>query len=633
MNRVNNDAIHIQFFLVDGMPFFLQNLIIIIAIGVIIFVTNPLMGFFVFVPAPLIIFIIKKIVPQFYRLRWQRWVKNAKLNAMLADSLAGMRVVKAFGRERNEVGRFKGINEELFIAQQNERKMSIKVFPGLHWMMSLGGLFVWIIGGFDVAVGGMTYGSLIAFTVYVGMIYGPLDWMIGILEWWANCMTSAHRIFEIIDTKPDIVESPNAVSVPRFDGRIEMRNVKFEYLPNKPVLHGITLEIAAGEMIGLVGKSGAGKSTMTNLITRLYDVTEGAILIDGIDVRDLKTDDLRSQIGMVLQSTVLFNGTISDNIAYARPNASKDEIIAASKLANCHDFIMKMRDGYETRVGTGFSRLSGGELQRVSIARAILINPRLLILDEATASVDTETEAQIQQALERLVKGRTTIAIAHRLSTLRNADRLVVVDKGEIKEVGTHEELELLKGKYYDMLTIQREALKIGGIIEDDVFGLATRGDIPEILSLYASLIGTPGCTWNAEYPNAETVECDLSNNWLYTLKREGKIIAAASAGKFDDWEHLQWSAENPCELARIGVLPSMHRQGIGGVMLRHIITEMKRQGFGGIRFIVSKSNEAALALYEKNGFKRCGETFVFDIDWYCLELSFNNEIITEDIK
>jgi len=207
---------------------------------------------------------------------------------------------------------------------------------------------------------------------------------------------------------------------------------------------------------------------MTNLITRLYDVTEGSILIDGVDVRDLKIDDLRSQIGMVLQSTVLFNGTIAENIAYARPHATKDEIIAASKLANCHDFIMKMRDGYETRVGTGFSKLSGGELQRVSIARAILINPRLLILDEATASVDTETEAQIQEALERLVKGRTTIAIAHRLSTLRNADRLVVVDKGKIIEVGTHEELELKKGKYYDMLNIQKTALKIGGITEDD---------------------------------------------------------------------------------------------------------------------------------------------------------------------
>ncbi|KAI4453854.1 atp-binding cassette sub-family b [Holotrichia oblita] len=280
-------------------------------------------------------------------------------------------------------------------------------------------------------------------------------------------MTSAQRIFEVMDTKSDVIESAKPVEMKNIQGHISIKNAKFEYEPNKPVLHSINLEIKAGEMIGLVGHSGAGKSTITNLITRLYDVNEGSINIDGVNIKDISLDVLHGQIGMVLQDTFLFPGTIAENIAYAKPDATMEEIMTASKLANAHDFIMKLRDGYETRLGTRRNSLSGGEKQRISIARAILINPKILILDEATASVDTETEQLIQQALERLVKGRTTIAIAHRLSTLRNADRLVVVEKGSIAEVGTHAELEANQGIYYNLLQIQKKALKIGGV-EDE---------------------------------------------------------------------------------------------------------------------------------------------------------------------
>jgi ATP-binding cassette subfamily B protein len=247
-------------------------------------------------------------------------------------------------------------------------------------------------------------------------------------------------------------------------GDIKLKNVRFSYEPNKPVLKNINLHIREGEMIGLVGHSGAGKSTITNIITRLYDVEEGSVEIDGVNVRDIEPNDLHRRIGMVLQETHLFSGTIAENIAYARSDATFEEIVSAAKKANAHDFIMKLPDGYETELGKKGTNLSGGERQRINIARAILLDPRILILDEATASVDTETELKIQEAINTLTKGRTTIAIAHRLSTLKNADRLVVIEHGEIAEIGTHEELEKSGGIYADMLGKQKDALSIRGV-------------------------------------------------------------------------------------------------------------------------------------------------------------------------
>lgn len=277
-------------------------------------------------------------------------------------------------------------------------------------------------------------------------------------------MNSAQRIFEVLDAVPEVTEKPDPVRITAMKGDLELMNVTFNYEPNKPVLQDINLDIKAGEVIGLVGHSGAGKSTIANLITRLYDVKEGSISIDGVNVKELAIQDLRDQIAMVSQETYLFMGSIAENISYANPKATVEEIISAAKAANAHEFIMKLPDGYDTRIGSGGRDLSGGERQRVSIARAILQNPRILILDEATASVDTETEFQIQEALEKLVKGRTTISIAHRLSTLRNADRLFVLDKGKISEAGTHAELIKLKGVYYNLFTKQSEALKMRGV-------------------------------------------------------------------------------------------------------------------------------------------------------------------------
>lgn len=464
MTRVNNDALDIQYFLNDGMPFVIINVIQLVVMAIVMGLYDPMLTLLVFLPTPLVFYMIKKVIPRFKKLKWRSWGKRSKLNSVINDALSGMRVIKAFGKEENEVTRFSKVNNELYDADIKASMTGAKTFPIFSWIMSIGSILVWLVGGYKVSFrGDLTFGTLIMFINYLTFIYGPLNFLINCFDWWTNCMNSAQRMFEIIDRESDVAETANPVPMDDMKAEISISNVTFEYEANKPVLHRINLDIAAGEMIGLVGHSGAGKSTITNLITRLYDVTEGEIKIDGVDIKDISFNDLRSQIGMVLQDTFLFTGTIAENISYSKPTATREEIITAAKLANAHDFIIKMPDGYETVLGKRKNNLSGGEQQRISIARAILVNPKILILDEATASVDTETESLIQEALERLTKGRTTIAIAHRLSTLRNADRLVVVDHGAIKELGTHEELEALGGEYYKMLQLQKEALKIRG--------------------------------------------------------------------------------------------------------------------------------------------------------------------------
>ncbi len=469
MNRVNSDALDIQYFLNDGLPQFIINAITIIGVGSAVFFSNPLLALLIMLPVPLIVYIIKKVIPKFNRFKWIGWHKSSKLNSVINDALQGVRVVKAFGKEQNEINRFEDATQELYDVRVREGLMSARIFPLLNYIMTIGGLFVWGLGGHQVLEGRMTFGTLMTFVGYVGMLYAPINFMIRTYDWWANCMNSAQRIFEIVDRQTDVPEAKDPVDIGRIRGEIELRDVTFAYEPNKPVLKGVSFHVEPGEMIGLVGHSGAGKSTITNIITRLYDVNEGELLIDGVNVKKIRQKDLHGQIGMVLQETFLFNGTIAENISYARPDASMEEIVRAAKLANAHDFIMKLPDGYETEIGKRKTNLSGGERQRISIARTVLLDPAILILDEATASLDTETEQQIQQALETLTKGRTTIAIAHRLSTLKNADRLVVVERGEIAEIGTHEELaDKPDGIYARMLGLQREALRIRGVGDEE---------------------------------------------------------------------------------------------------------------------------------------------------------------------
>jgi len=302
----------------------------------------------------------------------------------------------------------------------------------------------------------LTVGQASMISSYVNLVYGPLWWLANFPSMLNRTLVSANRVFEVLDENTDVTDRDDAVDRDII-GNVSFENVCFGYDETQQVLKNVNLEIKPGEMIGLVGRSGVGKTTLINLMMRLYDVESGAIKIDGIDIRDYSQECLRSQVGAVLQETVLFSGSLFDNIAYAKNDAKKEEVIAAARAAGVHEFAVKLPDGYNTKIGEKGYTLSGGERQRVAIARAILRNPRILILDEATASLDTETEKQIQEAIEYLIKDRTTVAIAHRLSTLRNAAKIVVLDKGSVAEVGTHDELLRRKGLYYELVVAQRQ--------------------------------------------------------------------------------------------------------------------------------------------------------------------------------
>lgn len=462
LNRINSDALDIQYFLNDGLPNFIINGATICSVGLFLFIVNPLLSVAVLVPLPIIALIIKKSVRVFKKLKWHSWRKSSSMNSVINDSLMGIRVVKAFGKETSETERFCKASKELCDNRIREGVASAKVFPLLNFIMALGGLVVWGLGGAQVVSGKLTFGELMSFVGYLSLLYNPVNFMVKTFDWWTSCMNSAQRIFEVIDRKTDVPESHSPISIESLKGNVELRNVTFSYEPNRPVLKNVSLSVKSGEMVGLVGHSGAGKSTITNLITRLYDVSDGEVLIDGVNVKELSFDTLRSNIGMVLQETYLFTGSIAENIAYGKPSASRDEIIDAAKKAYAHDFIMNLPDGYDTLIGKNGMDLSGGEKQRISIARAILMNPPILIFDEATSSLDTKTEQQIQKAMQLLIKDRTTIAIAHRFSTLKNADRLIVVEDGCVVEEGTHEELFNKDGGVYaSMAKKQLESLNI----------------------------------------------------------------------------------------------------------------------------------------------------------------------------
>jgi ATP-binding cassette subfamily B protein len=461
MSRTDHDTRMLQHFLVDGIQFTIINFLQIAGIGVILFFMDWRLAAWTLLPAPLVIilsaFFWRLVIGMFRRL----WERVARLSAFLNDSISGVRVVKAFGQEEREKRRFDERNYAVYDGLVTAEKTFATFHPPLLFIMTSGSLIVWFAGGLGVIGREIQLGTLMSFVFYLGRFYGPLRIISRINDWLTRSMTAAERVFEILDVHPDVTEAPDAEAAPRLDGRVELDDVTFGYDKLKPVLKNVSFAVEPGEMIGLVGHSGAGKSTAINLICRLYDVDEGAIRFDGTNVRKLKIDDIRGQIGVVLQETYLFSGSVAENIAYARPGASREEILEASAAANAHDFVMKRPDGYDSDVGERGGRLSVGEKQRIAIARAILHNPRILILDEATSSVDTETERQIQAALERLVRDRTTFAIAHRLSTLRNAHRLVVLENGEVKEIGTHEELIERRGIYWKLVDAQTELSRI----------------------------------------------------------------------------------------------------------------------------------------------------------------------------
>ncbi|NIC43551.1 ABC transporter transmembrane domain-containing protein [Aquabacterium sp. A08] len=455
MARIGSETDRINVFLSLHLLDFATDVIMILMTATILFSINPALALATLVPLPFIAWLIH-VVRDRLRTGFEKidrvW---SEVTSVLADTIPGIRVVKAFAQETREAQRFRDANRHNLEVNDRLNRLWSLFSPTVSLMTEIGLLVVWGFGIWLVAEGDITVGVLTAFLAYIGRFYMRLDSMSRIVSVTQKAASGAKRIFDILDHVSSVPEPLQPQPLPRVEGRLELREVGFRY-GNRAVIQGLNLTVRPGEMVGLVGHSGSGKSTLVNLICRFYDVADGAILVDGVDLRSVRVADYRRHIGLVLQEPFLFFGTIAENIAYGRPEASREEIVAAARAAHAHEFILRLPQGYDSLVGERGQGLSGGERQRISIARALLIDPRILILDEATSSVDTETEKEIQKALDNLVRGRTTIAIAHRLSTLRKADRLVVMDKGRKVEEGSHEELMAREGAYWRLYQAQQ---------------------------------------------------------------------------------------------------------------------------------------------------------------------------------
>ncbi len=455
MARIGSETDRICVFLSLHLLDFATDVLMIVMTAVILFSINPWLALVTLLPLPFIAWMIH-IVRDRLRHGFEKidriW---AEVTNVLSDTIPGIRVVKAFAQEKREAQRFREANRHNLAINDRVNKVWSLFSPTVTFLTEIGLLVVWAFGIWQVARGDITVGVLTAFLAYIGRFYTRLDSMSRIVSVTQKAAAGAKRIFDILDHVSSVPEPTNPVHLEKIEGRIAVKDIGFRY-GNRSVIRNLSLDIQPGEMIGLVGHSGSGKSTLVNLICRFYDVSEGAVTVDGVDIRSLPIAEYRRRIGMVLQEPFLFFGTIADNIAYGKPDATRAEIIAAARAAHAHEFILRLPHGYDSLVGERGQTLSGGERQRISIARALLIDPQILILDEATSSVDTTTEKEIQKALDNLVKGRTTIAIAHRLSTLRQADRLVVLDRGQIVEIGSHDELLERKGAYYRLYQAQQ---------------------------------------------------------------------------------------------------------------------------------------------------------------------------------
>jgi len=463
MSRVTNDVSQVQFFVTQGVAR-LVNIIVTVGINLtILFLIDVKLTLLTLLVAPGIYYFQRKQSKMMTLFR-QVQRRIADLNIIIQENVAGIKLIQAYGREPYEAHRFDTVNSEIRgMRLETSRNFGI-VNPGQEFSTMVSSVIILCFGAYQVINGHLSIGSLVAFQSYTLLVWQPLRWQAQVYQMAQQALAAGERIFEILDTPFDVAEKQDAIVLTGLRGEVVLENVSFAYGQGRPLLRNVSFEAQAGETVALVGPSGSGKTTLTNLIPRFYDVTSGRVLIDGHDVRDVTLDSLRSQIGMVLQESFLFNMTIRENICYGRAGATEAEMIAASKAACAHDFIMEFPNGYDTEIGERGTRLSGGQRQRLSIARAILVNPRILILDEATSSVDTRTDYLIQQALDALMRNRTTLVIAHRLSTVQRADQILLVSEGQIVGRGTHRELLATNPIYQQLYEIQFQLQREGTV-------------------------------------------------------------------------------------------------------------------------------------------------------------------------
>ncbi|MDK1030711.1 MAG: DUF1854 domain-containing protein [Planctomycetia bacterium] len=464
MSRVTNDTQQLHELVEQITEGFFYQILLLVGAGAIMFWMDAYLTTFVLMTVPPVV-VGSYLFFRYVHPRWHRvFEERARLSGFLNSILSGIREVKAFAQQMREKLRFANRSGRLRGAQYAIGKSAAVFFPSIEFVAGLAMLVVWLLGGRriigDLTQEEWTIGKLVAFLAFLRMFLTPFRRLGRMSHWVTRFMAASQRMFEILDTPEEIESSPERVEGEALGGRVEFRNVTFGYSRHDPVLHNISFDIRPGEFIGIAGRSGSGKSTMINLLSRFYDTDAGQVLLDGKDIRDFPVEQIHRDIGLVLQQPFLFRGSIVENVVYGRPNAPADEILEAARAANAHDFIMQLPDGYDMRIGDRGKGLSGGEQQRVCIARAILYDPKILILDEASSNVDTESEQAIQEALIQVAKGRTTIVIAHRLSTLRNADRIFVVEDGRIAERGTHAELLETRGMYYRLVQMQTRLTK-----------------------------------------------------------------------------------------------------------------------------------------------------------------------------
>ena len=456
MTRVTSDVDTLRQFIGQGFLQLVGAVITLIVVAIVLFTTNWQLALVEVLSIPIIFVLLAYFIQRVRPLFMAAQMKLGALNTVLQENLAGIRVVRSFAREPHEVQRYTNINQELSDVNIDvTRKFSVN-FPAIFMVVNVTTLLVILIGGFQVIGSALKVGELVAFNSYLAVLIQPIFAFGFLSSFVSRAAVSAERVFEVLDAKSDVTEKPDAKMLPAVQGHVEFKNVTFKFAGDeRPVLSGINLVAEPGQTIAIMGKTGSGKSSIINLIPRFYDANTGQILIDNHDVKDVTLDSLRGAIGIVLQDNILFSGSIRDNIAYGKPEATLDDVMTAAKAAQADAFITEMPDGYNTLVGERGVGLSGGQKQRVAIARALLIDPRILILDDSTSAVDAETEYQIQQALDKLMKGRTTFVIAQRISTVRDADKIVLLDNGRVMAQGTHEDLLATSPLYGEIIDSQ----------------------------------------------------------------------------------------------------------------------------------------------------------------------------------